>query len=159
MMNAQVLADGLLDNSNNLPADEAEAAQALAAAYGIFATDAETNTIPINPAVIPAAQAAMQSALSGISATGAGPTVFPAAIAAFWATIAASFAVAWPGSTAAVPPPHSGFSSALASVAAANTSGMLSREDATSNIADLMHSLATAGGTVTFPPGVTFPIL
>ena len=156
MMSQSVLADQLLALE---PADEAAARANLAGAYATYAADAEANAVPITSTSVSTAQATMATALIGMSAPGIGLTAIPAAIRAFWSSIALGLAASFPGATAITPPPHAGLEAAFATLMAANTAAALSKEDATAAMAALLHPQAVLGGTVTFPGPVTAPIV
>ena len=153
------LADELLamDPVDNEP----EAAEILATAYANFAATAVGNGIPVTPAGISSGKAAMISTLSGMSAPGAGITIIPAAIVAFWGAVCGSFAASFPGSVGATPPPHASLSTAFTNLMLANTTANLSKEDSTKALATIMHTDAIVGGIVLLPgaPPVPGPIL
>lgn len=145
---------------NMIPSNvESEAAAVLTDAYGVFASDAIGNTIPISSAGVELGKVAMSSALIGMSAPNAGITIIPAAILAFWVAVCGGFAVSFVGSVAAIPPPHASLSSAFASLMVTNKDANLSLSDAAEQMAVIMYADAIVGGTVTIPPAVVGPIL
>lgn len=145
---------------NMVPTDnEPDAITALTDAYGVFAADAESNSIPITPAGVNLGKAAMSAALVGMSVSGAGITAIPAACIAFWVAVAGGLATSFPGATAITPPPHAGIAAKLAITFPANTAGGKSLADSVDAIATDMHSEAIVGGTCTFPGPVVAPIL
>jgi hypothetical protein len=153
------LADELLamDPVDNEP----EAANNLATAYANFAADAVGNGIPLAPAGLNLGKTAMTGALTGMSAPGAGITAIPAAIVAFWGAVCGGFAVSFPGSVGATPPPHAALAASFAALMPVNTAADLSKEDATKAIAAIMYADAVLGGIVILPgaPPVPGPIL
>jgi len=145
-----------------VPADNEPAAiNALVTAYGNYASAAIGNGIPLAPAGVESGKAAMTGALVGMSAPGAGLAKIPAACAAFWAAVCTGFAVSFPGTIAAVPPPHAALAGALPPIMVANKNGSKSLKDSASAMATPIHTDATTGGTVTLPgaPPVVGPIL
>jgi len=156
-MNPDTLA---LELQNLSPvATEAAAIVNFVNAYGVFAADAEAGPATITPAAVTAGKAAMQAALVGMSASGAGATIMFNGVVAFWAAVAALLAGAFAGSTAITPPPHAGLVVGLTSVFASNTSSALSKNDATQNVAAVFYSEVITAGFATFPPGTLAPIL
>jgi len=141
--------------------NEPDAAQNLATAYANFAADAVGNGIPLSPSGVTLGKNAMTAALSGMSVSGAGITIIPAAVIAFWGAVCGSFAVSFPGSVGATPPPHATLASAFAALMPANTAGNLSKEDSTNALAGIMYADAIVGGIVLLPgaPPVPGPIL
>lgn len=138
-------------------ATEAAAAARLTEAYGNYAADAEGNAVPIESTGIDLGKAAMEPALAGMSAPGAGATVIANAVIAFW--VAAAVPASFPTATIVVPPPNAGLAVALEAVFASNTAAQASLEDAAANIAAVMHAQAIIGGTVTLPGPSVGPIL
>lgn len=139
--------------------EEAPAVAAWAAAWSAYFADAETNSIPINPAALPAAEAAMAAALLGMSASGAGAGKIQAGIQAWWNAMVAAPATFWAGCTVIAPPPGlSGIAAALQSAFDSNTSGGVTEDAAYDVIAGIFHS-ANLGGQATFPGPLVFPIL
>ena len=138
---------------------ELEAAQALTNAYGVFASAAAGSGIPISPAGVESGKTAMLSALTGMSAPGAGTTAIPTAVIAFWTAVCGGFAVSFIGSIASTPPPHASIASAFAALMSANTAGKVSLDDAANSMATIMYADAIIGGIVVLPPSVPGPIL
>jgi len=140
---------------------EATAITNLVNAYGTFASSATGNGIPLTPAGVTLGKNAMSAALIGMSADSAGLTSIPLACVAFWGAVCTGFAVSFPSSIAATPPPHAALSAAFAALMPANTSGDVTLAQAADSIATIMHTDAITGGTVTLPgtPPVVGPIL
>jgi hypothetical protein len=137
---------------------EATAITNLVNAYATYAAGAAALT-PILSTGIDLGKAAMQSALVGMSATGAGLVSIPAAIVAFWAAVAAGLTASFAGATAITPPPHATLAALFAATCAANTASELSLADSTAAIAANMHENAILGGTVTTAGPTVTPIL
>ncbi len=137
---------------------ESEAAQTLTDAYGVYAAGAIAGGVPITSAGVDLGKAAMLPALAGMSADGAGITIIPSAVVAFWNGVAGGLSTSFVGATAITPPPHATLPSAFASLMPTNTSGDVTKAEAAASIAEIMHADAIVGGTVTYPGG-TFPIL
>lgn len=137
---------------------ESSAITALVDAYATYAADAEAAT-PIKSTGIDLGKTAMASALSGMSASGAGLTIIPNAILAFWNGVAAGLATSFDGATAISAPPHATLETLFAATAAANTSGSKTLIEATEAIAADMHANAIVGGTVTTPGPTVTPII
>lgn len=149
-----------LQNMTNIDV-EATAITNLVNAYGTFSSAATGNGIPLTPAGVTLGKTAMQGALVGMSADGAGITKIPNACVAFWGAVCTSFAVSFPGSIAATPPPHASLASAFAALMPTNTAGDVTLAQAAQSIAAIMYTDAIAGGTVTLPgaPPVVGPII
>lgn len=145
---------------NLVPTDvEAEAAAALTDAYGVFASGAAAGAVPITPAGVNLGKAQMLPALTGMSAPGAGITLIPLAIIAFWVGVAGGLATSFPGALAIVPPPHAALPATFAAMMPANVAAELSLADAAAAIAGIMYADAIVGGIVTLPPNTPTPIL
>lgn len=140
---------------------EATAITALVDAYGTFASAATGNGIPLTPAGVTLGKTAMQGALVGMSIDSAGLTAIPAACVAFWGAVCTGFAVSFPSSIAATPPPHASLAAAFAALMPANTIAEVDLATAASSIAAIMYTDAITGGTVTLPgtPPVVGPII
>lgn len=137
-------------------ATEVAAAEAWAEAFTNYfqgvnpPTDsAESTGVPIAPAVMPAAKAAMVGALSGMKSQGA--TSIQNGIAAFWASLAALPAAAWVGVTLITPPPGltGMLEAALIATFASNKSGLLEKDEAIDALAAVIHT-NNLGGTATW---------
>ena len=137
--------------------NESDAITALSDAYGVFASKAESNSVPIGPAGVDLGKAAMAAALVGMSSPGAGLVSIPAAVIAFWA--AAAIPVSFSGATAVVPPLNVGLAALLTVTFAANAANEVSTEDAVDAIATDMYNEAIIGGTATFPGPTVAPII
>jgi hypothetical protein len=132
---------GLYDN-------EPDAIQAWADAFAAYFEDAESNAVIIASAAIPAAKAAMVSAMTGLSTAGA--AAIQAGIVAFWGALVP--ATAWLTTTAITPPPGlSGLTAALQAVFDANTTGGLSKDASMTAIAGAIHPINAVGGAATWP--------
>lgn len=155
-LNASTLATQL---QNLAPSSsEAAAITALVNAYGTYAAGAAAAT-PILAAGINLGKAAMLTALVGMSASGAGLTKIPLAIAAFWAAVAGGLAASFAGATAITPPPHATLPTSFPTTCASNTVASATLVVSTQNIATVMHADAIIGGTVTTPGPTVTPIL
>jgi len=140
---------------------ETDAIDAWTAAWSGYFSDAETNGIPVSPAALPTAEAAMKTGLAGMSVSGQGAQKIQDGITAWWNVIVAAPAVFFAGSIAVAPPPGlSGIASALQSVFDSNREGEVTKDQAYTAVAGVLHP-ANLGGTATFPgsPPPTFPIL
>ncbi len=138
--------------------DEPTARTAMAGAFGGYMAAAQSNGIPLNPGVEATARAAMDAALVGMSAPGAGAAAVQIGVVAYWTAlnVPGAFGV----SIAPTVPPAglAGLSAALATVFAANIASRLDKAPACDAIAAVWHPLML-GGLATFPGPVTFPIL
>lgn len=140
-------------------ATEAAAIVNLANAYGVFAAEAQANGVTISSPAVAAGKLAMQAALVGMNAPGAGALKMQNAVIAFWGAVALLLAGAFTGATVITPPPNAGLVAALAVVFASNTSSALNINDATQSVANVFYAQAIIGGTVTFPPSLVAPLL
>lgn len=157
VMAASTLANELL---NLDPVDnEAQAAQTLTDAYGVFAADAMAGAQQLTVAGVNLGKAAMQPALTGMNAPGAGAAVIAAAVQAFWVAVAGGLAASFAGATAIVPPANLGLQALLTSDFLTNTNSAASKAAATSLLAGDFYAQAIIGGTVTYPGPVVSPIL
>ncbi len=138
---------------------EATAITALTDAYGVYAADAVSNAVTLSTAGVNRGKAAMSAALVGMSASGAGLTKIPLAIAAFWNAVAGGLATSFTGATAIVPPPHASLPTTFPDTCGTNTSGQKTLAQSAAAIAGVMHADAIVGGSVTFPGPITAPIL
>lgn len=126
-------------------------------AWGAYFGSSAANGVPY--AFNGAHASAMASALSGMSAPGAGAAKIQAGIVAWWASVLSTFAVTYAGSIAlVVPPTLTAIAAGLAPVLASNTSGALSLAASCDAVANVIHT-NNLGGTATFPPAVVAPIL
>lgn len=140
-------------------AAEATAITNLVNAYGTYASAAAAGAVPITPAGVNLGKAAMQAALVGMSAPGAGITKIPLAVVQFWVAVAGGLATSFAGALAITPPPNAGLAALLAATFPANVSGNKTLAQAADAIATNMHTQAIIGGTVTLPGPVVTPIL
>lgn len=155
-MSSGVLASQLL---GLVPAaTEAEAVVTLASAYAVFAADAVAGAVPITAAGVLLGRTAMQAALFGMSAPGAGAAVIAAAIQAFWGAVALGLAASFSGAAAITPPPHAGLQPLLETAFAVNTATSADLVTAAQSVATVIHNQAIIGGTATFPGPVVSPI-
>jgi len=156
-MSAAALATELL---NLVPAaTEAAAIITLVDAYGAFASDVQAGSAAITAAGVALGKAAMQAALVGVSAPGAGSAVLTAAVQAFWAAVAGGLAASFAGAIAVVPPPHAGLQVLLDATFISNTAAAADLADATQAVATDLYNQVIIGGTVTQPGPVVSPIL
>lgn len=137
---------------------EADARSALAAAYAAYVATAESVGLgTILAGGVSVGQAAMEAALAGMSADGAGAGVIAAAIQAFWAPLVATPTLAFPTATALNPPGDDVDEDALQDVFDSNTAGELSLVDAANALGSMLHTGHQANGTVSYPgPSVDF---
>lgn len=123
------------------------------------AQGAESNLVYVAPAAIPAAKAAMVAALSGMSAPGVAAAKIAASVMAFWGSLAAAPATAWPTATLITPPVLlANLATTLQTNFDANTSGAVAKDPAMGVIAATIHA-ANQGGSATWPGTIVFPIL
>src|SRR3990172_7403360 len=125
---------------------EAAARTAWAQAWRNYFASAASNAVPITPAALTAAQAAMAPALTGLSLTGA--AAIQAGILAWWGALGAEPAAAFPGATLIVLPPlTAGIAAALAPVFVANKGPGVTKTQALNAIATALHTSGGLGGT------------
>lgn len=153
------LADGL--KTMTPTGDESVAIQRMVDAYGDYASEATGAGIAITTAGVELGKAAMSPVLVGMSAPFAAIAKIPASIISFWGAVCTGFAVSFPGSVAATPPPHASLAAAFAALMPANVAARLNTDQAMDAVAAIMHTDATIGGTVTLPgtPPVVGPII
>lgn len=141
--------------------DEADAIQAIVDAWDSYFAESSVNGITATPGSYAAGLSAMQSALTGISATGAGSAILTAGVTAFWAAIAGLATTIWvTAPIVLVPPivPPVGLAAlpvALEAAFAANTSGSSSLADSAATVALALH---TNGGLGALVPGSVPPV-
>jgi hypothetical protein len=142
---------------------EADAINTLATAWETYFSAASVQGVPC--LTLSAPMAAFRAALVGMSAANAGPNKIQAAVDAFWGVVAGSAATIWlPVPNVVVPPAIkpptiSGIAAALSSVASASTAANASLEQASNDIAAVLHTNGGLGGTVTIqPPGAVPPV-
>ena len=139
---------------------EPPARAAFADAFSSYMLDATSNGAPLVPAIATAAEAAMEVALTGMSASGAASAAIQAGVIAYWAALNVPGAFG-ASVTPTVPPTGlAGLGAALSAVFATNIASRLDKAPACDAIAAVWHPLML-GGLATFltPPPVTFPIL
>jgi hypothetical protein len=150
------LADGLkaLEPADN----EGDAIAALSAAWEAYFAEATVLGVAVNGGSLAGALGALEAALVGMSATGAGAAKIQAGIVAFWGVVATAAASIWtmvppvPPPTAATPPAGiTGIAAALVPVFASNTSGSVDLDTSADNIAAVIHPL-NLGGIAVIPP-------
>jgi len=145
---------------NMTPTDqEATAITNLVNAYGTFATAAAAGAAVPTAGNITAGKTAMQAALVGMSASGAGAGKIAAGIIAFWA---AAVVPPWSPAVSGTPPPNAGLAALLTTTFANNTAGALSLADCADAVATDMYNQAIVGGLMNIPPppaGTPTPIL
>jgi len=148
-MSESTLSDEL--KAMDLYDNEPDAASAWADAFDAYFQDAEVTVLgPIASAALGACKGAMQAALSGMSAPGAGAASIQAGIVAYWGAIVP--AVAWATCTAITPPPGlSGIAAALVPVFLANTVPEVTKDQAAEAIAAALHAVNVTGGQAVFP--------
>ena len=149
VMSAATLATEL----KNLTLFDTESAAAAALA-GVFATYSKHALAGAAGTVLApglsACPAAMEAALSGMSALGQGASKIQAGIIAYWGAITP--VTAWVTCTGVTPPPGlSGLATALSSVFASNISGAVTKDQAYDAIAGAIHTINASGGIAVFP--------
>lgn len=140
--------------------DEPTARTAMAGAFDGYMSLALSNGIPMNGAISTAATAAMDAALVGMSASGAGAAAIQTGVVAYWAALNVPGAFG-ASVTPTVPPGGlAGLGAALSTVFAANIAARLDKAPACDAIAAVWHPLMLGGlATFVLPPPTTFPIL
>ena len=155
-LTAATLADGLkaLTPTDN----EADAIAAFSAAWEAYFAKATVLGVAVNGGSLAGALGALEAALVGMSATGAGAAKLQAGVVAFWGIVATSAAAIWtmvppvPPPTAATPPAGiTGIAAALVPVFASNTSGSVDLDTSATNVANVIHPL-NLGGIAVIPP-------
>lgn len=143
--------------------DEALARSRFAAAWTTYFYDASVAGAPCAEGTLASAQAAMETALAGMSVTGAGAAKLQAGVVAFWDDVAPRGATVWSGTIAPWTPPTTltGISAALQAAFSANQGASLSLSEAADAIANVLHNSGGLGGLATLPgaPPVATPIL
>jgi hypothetical protein len=163
MLDQSVLASELAALVETL--DELVAAENLSTAWDNYFQGATVAGVPVVPGTTEPARLAMQAALAGMSAPGAGPALYVASLAAYWGGISLAAVAIWPLApplASVTPPPGlATLLAALLPVFVANVAGSLSKVDATAAIAAVQHASAGLGGIAinTAGPPVTFPVL
>jgi hypothetical protein len=155
-LTAATLADGL---KTMTPADnEADAIAAFSAAWEAYFAEATVLGIAVNGGSLAGALGALEGALTGMSATGAGAASLQAGITAFWGVVATAAATIWtmvppvPPPLGATPPAGlAGIAAALVPVFASNTSSAADLDTAATNIATAIHA-TQLGGIALIPP-------
>lgn len=157
MMSQATLATELLNLTPT--ATEAGAVAALTDAYGVYAAEATANGVPLSAAGVDLGKAAMATALVGMSDPDAGLTKIPAAVAAFWSAVATGGPTSFAGATAVTPPPHTTLPADFEALMTSNTAASVTSQEAADSLAEILHTGATVGGTVTFPGPVVSSII
>lgn len=149
--------------------DEADAIQAIVDAWSAYFAESTVAGIQATPGSFDAGLSAMQSALTGISATGAGSVVLTAGITAFWTAIAGLATSIWITAPIVLVPPIvppvglAALPAALEAAFAANTSGSASLADSAATVALALHTNGGLGalvpGSVPPTPPAPLPIL
>lgn len=138
---------------------EAQAINNLTTAYANYCKAAMSNGIPVNPAAITTSQAAMATAMVGISAPNASTTILVNGLRTFWVTIASLLAGSFAGAIAITPPPFASVEAALMSLFPTITAGGDTLEVASQKVAAVIHADTIIGGICTFPGPIVAPIL
>jgi len=148
---------------------EAEAIANFVSAWDAYFAGASVNGVPATPGSYAAGLAAMQGAMTGLSAPNGGSVAIQAGITAFWSAIAGLATGIWLTAPVVlvppiVPPPGlGGISAALTSVFTSNTSGSVDLATAANNVAAALHSSGGLGalvpGSVPPAPPAPLPIL
>ncbi len=148
-----VLAAGL--KNLNPTMQEIDAVNAIASAYNDFISGAMAGPVPIIPAALSAAKAAMIGSLTGVSNSGGAATVISNAVTAYWGVMAGAGAALFPTAISITPPPTlSLIGTLLGPIFTANTQGKLSLSDCADNVANVIATNSN-GGIAIFPPPPT----
>lgn len=152
------LSDGL---EALVPADaEADAIQAIVDAWDAYFGQAAVGAATAVPGSYAAGLTAMQGALAGLSADGAGAAKLAAGVTAFWSAIAALPTSIWITAPVVLvppitPPPGLGaLTAALAAAFASNAAASASLADSAAAVAGSLH---TSGGLGALVPGSVPP--
>lgn len=144
-------------------ATEPAAITAWANAWRMYFAGAESNSVPITPAILATAESAMASAMGGLSTTGA--AAIQAGIIAWWGALAPPPSV-FSGASALVPPVGlATIATDFLIAAPVNVSTSASASVAFGNIVNGgvgnvgLFSLDLTGATATFPGPTVAPIL
>ena len=130
--------------------DEPAACAAWASAFRQYFASAAAGVVPVVAAALSTPQAAMASAMTGLSTTG--PAAIQAGIVAFWGAMNPA-ATYFPASTAITPPPGiAALAVQLTAVFLANVVGSKSAADSYDAIATAIHAACSVGGQAVFPP-------
>lgn len=159
MMSKSVL-EQELSKINNI-SDPITAAQVLADAYAVFASDAVASVF-ITSAGVELGKAAMVQVLNALpgalNSPGQGLTRLPQGVKAFWIAVAGGLATSFPGATAITPPPNTTLQADFVSVAALNKSIPRNKANSIAEISKVFYNNAVIGGVVTIA-ATPYPIL
>lgn len=166
-LSSSTLADGL---EALAPTDsEAAAISAIVSAWDAYFGGSTVSGVTATPGSYAAGLSTMQTALVGMSATGAGAAALAAGVTAFWSGIAGLATTIWiTAPVVLVPPivPPAGLAAlpaALAAAFASNTSGSSSLADSAAAVAAALHTNGGLGalvpGSVPPAPPAPLPIL
>lgn len=163
-LSVSTLADGL--EALEPTESESAAISAIVAAWDSYFAGATVNGVAATPGSYAAGLSAMQSALAGMSADGAGAAKLAAAVTAFWSGIAALATTIWVTAPVVlvppiVPPPGLGsLAAALGSAFAASASGSSSLADSAAAVAAALHASGGLGAIVpgSVPPAAPAPL-
>jgi hypothetical protein len=149
--------------------DEADAIQAIVDAWDSYFAESSVNGVTATPGSYAAGLSAMQSAMVGISADGAGSASLVAGVTAFWTAIAGLATSIWITAPVVLVPPIvppvglAALQAALEAAFAANTSGSASLADSAATVALALHTNGGLGalvpGSVPPTPPAPLPIL
>lgn len=149
--------------------DEADAIQAIVDAWGAYFGESTVAGASAVPGSFDAGLAAMQSALVGMSSSGAGSASLTAGVTAFWTAIAGLATSIWVTAPIVLVPPIvppvglAALQAALEAAFAANTSGSASLADSAATVALALHTNGGLGalvpGSVPPAPPAPLPIL
>lgn len=130
---------------------ENEAATAWASAFHTYFKEALAGVGgPVIEAGLVDCQAAMSTALAGMSQVGQGALKLQAGILAYWGAIIP--ATAWATCTLVTPPPGlTGLAAALTTVFATNQAEGKTKDVSANEVALSIHALNSSGGIATFP--------
>lgn len=153
-----------------VPVDaEADAIQAIVDAWSAYFAESTVNGVTATPGSFDAGLSAMQSAMVGISADGAGSASLVAGVTAFWSAIASLATSIWITAPVVLVPPIvppvglAALQAALEAAFAANTSGSASLADSAATVALALHTNGGLGalvpGSVPPTPPAPLPIL
>lgn len=149
--------------------DEADAIQAIVDAWSAYFAESTVNGVTATPGSFDAGLSAMQSAMVGISADGAGSASLVAGVTAFWSAIASLATSIWITAPVVlvspiVPPAGlAALQAALEAAFVANTAGSASLADSAATVALALHTNGGLGalvpGSVPPTPPAPLPIL
>lgn len=151
--------------SNMVPVEsEAEGIQNFVNSWEAYFTGASVSGVPIQPAALAAAKAAMQGSMTGVGNEDQAAAIITSALGQFWSTLQGLAATAWvvpPNTVASLTPPPtlSSLQTLLQQVFDNNVQSELEASDCCNAIATVLHANAGIGAIalVTPPSGPPVP--